>query len=105
VRGFDTAITQIHHEYYDKNNPLAGTIEVCVECHQRLTTEQRREKIKIRMCYACGSSETAKHHKTGAPIWALNKDKADNALCRKCYRKYIEYPMYEKPRRLTKRYF
>jgi hypothetical protein len=106
VRGFDTKITQMHHEYYDAKNPLAGTLEVCVECHQKLTTEQRREKIKSRVCYACGSKDTAKHAKTGKQIWALNKDKDDNALCRKCYRKYIEYPNTEKHKRaLAKRYF
>lgn len=30
---FDAPCTQTHHEYYDDNDPLKGTIELCVKCH------------------------------------------------------------------------
>lgn len=35
--------TSIHHEIYDRQNPLAHTIELCKPCHNRLHNTLRRK--------------------------------------------------------------
>ena len=37
VAGIDCARTERHHEQYDKDNPLAYTIELCTSCHVKET--------------------------------------------------------------------
>ena len=34
--------TNIHHEKYDENNPLAHTIELCVSCHVQVHKKLRQ---------------------------------------------------------------
>ena len=39
---FDTVQTQMHHDKYDDNNPLAHVLEVCNSCHSKITVLQER---------------------------------------------------------------
>jgi hypothetical protein len=51
VPPFDCAKTQIHHEQYDDENPLAHTIEVCPKCHiatKNFDTEKNRAALEYR---------------------------------------------------------
>ncbi len=40
IVNFDTKRTVLHHEYYDKQDPLKHTIELCTSCHNRVGWEQ-----------------------------------------------------------------
>lgn len=37
VKGIDCKRTSIHHEQYDRNDPLSNTIELCNSCHAKIT--------------------------------------------------------------------
>ena len=51
VTPFDCAKTELHHEQYDDNNPLAHTIEICPRCHiktKNFDTEKNRAALEYR---------------------------------------------------------
>jgi hypothetical protein len=37
VKPFDCSVTHLHHEQYHTDNPLKDTIEVCINCHGKIT--------------------------------------------------------------------
>lgn len=37
---------QMHHEKYDKSDPLKHTIELCSSCHGKISQQQNRVKMK-----------------------------------------------------------
>ena len=36
-------LTNLHHEKYDENDPLAHTVELCVECHNKKEPRPRNK--------------------------------------------------------------
>ena len=53
---FDCVKTDMHHEKYNKNNPLKDTLELCPNCHIIRTFElgQRKRIPPDRKCVMCG---------------------------------------------------
>lgn len=44
-RGVLCKQTQMHHEWYDDSDPLAGTMELCARCHADHSNEQKEMRL------------------------------------------------------------